>query len=73
MIVVVDPVERMGENVYIVVLETSRLFRSLFQMLAANTETLRVKKKHFERSWWLVGRFNAGFCWVNVKKITVVL
>lgn len=34
MIVVVDPVERMGENVYIVVLETSRLFNFPFITLS---------------------------------------
>lgn len=47
MIVVVDPVERMGENVYIVVLESSRLFRSLFHMLAANRDT-----KGKEKAFW---------------------
>lgn len=46
MIVVVDPVERMGENVYIVVLETSILCRPLFQMLAANRDT-KGKEKAF--------------------------
>ena len=46
-IVVVDPVERMGENAYIVVLETSRLFRPLFQKVAANRDT-----KGKEKAFW---------------------
>lgn len=47
MIVVVDPVERMSENAYIVVLETSRLFRPLFQKVAANRDT-----KGKEKAFW---------------------
>ena len=46
MIVVVDPVERMGENTYIVVLKTSRLFRPLFQKVEASRDT-KGKEKAF--------------------------
>ena len=47
MIVVVDPVKRMGENAYIVVLATSSLFRPLFQKVAANRDT-----KGKEKAFW---------------------